>query len=184
MSHEDARDFPRVEDGYERLWTPHRMAYVQGAAKPVSTQEEDCPFCLAPTRSDEEGLIVHRGTTSYVVLNLFPYNPGHLLICPYRHVADFTDLTDAERYEGADLVAQSMRILRTLKAPAGFNLGMNQGAAGGAGVAAHAHQHVVPRWNGDSNFLPIIGQTKALPELLEQTRAALATEWSARGSGQ
>lgn len=183
MSEEPAANFPRMEDSVERLWTPHRMAYIRGESKPVSAEPAECPFCYAPTRSDEAGLIVHRGETCYVVLNLFPYNPGHLLICPYRHVADFTDLTDAERYESADLVAESMRVLRRHKRPTGFNLGMNQGAGAGAGVAAHAHQHVVPRWDGDANFLPIIAQTKALPELLSHTREELAKEWADHGAG-
>lgn len=174
---EPAGQFPATPDGVDRLWTPHRMAYIHGEAKPGSDEPGDCPFCLAPTRTDEAGLIVHRGRTCYVVLNLFPYNPGHVLICPYRHVADFTDLSEEERYESADLVAGAMRTLRAAKRPTGFNLGMNQGTGAGAGVAAHAHQHVVPRWEGDANFLPIIGQTKALPELLAQTRQQLAQAW-------
>ncbi len=182
MKEEPAQSFPRAEDSYDRLWTPHRMAYIHGESKPVSNRPADCPFCAAPERSDEDGLIVHRGPTCYVVLNLYPYNPGHLLVCPYRHVADFTDLTETERHESADLVATSMRVLRGAKGPTGFNLGMNQGAGAGAGVAAHAHQHVVPRWDGDANFLPIIGQTKALPELLATTREELATEWETNGS--
>lgn len=182
MRNEPAQNFPRAEDTYDRLWTPHRMAYIHGESKPASNEPRDCPFCAAPARSDDEGLIVHRGDTCYVVLNLFPYNPGHLLVCPYRHVADFTDLTDTERYESADLVATSMRVLRDAKRPTGFNLGMNQGAGAGAGVAAHAHQHVVPRWDGDANFLPIIGQTKALPELLSNTRDELASQWEKNGS--
>lgn len=168
---------PAIDDGVERLWTPHRMAYIEGAAKPASAGEDDCPFCRAPARPDVDGLIVHRGQSCYAVLNLFPYNPGHLLICPYRHVADFTDLSDAERWESADLVATAMRVLRSTKAPSGFNLGMNQGPGAGAGVAAHAHQHVVPRWDGDANFLPIIAHTKALPELLADTRDQLARAW-------
>ncbi len=183
MKQEDAADFPRVDDSYDRLWTPHRMAYIRGESKPVSDETSDCPFCLAPTRSDEDALIVHRGKTCYVVLNLFPYNPGHLLICPYRHVPDFTDLTVEERYESADLIATSLNVMRRIKRPAGFNLGMNLGVGAGAGVAAHAHQHVVPRWNGDANFLPIIGRTKALPELLADTREELAREWGNDGPG-
>lgn len=182
MKDEPAQSFPRAEDSYDRLWTPHRMAYIHGESKPVSNRSADCPFCVAPRRSDDDGLIVHRGKTCYVVLNLYPYNPGHLLVCPYRHVADFTDLTDTERHESADLVATSMQVLRGAKGPTGFNLGMNQGAGAGAGVAAHAHQHVVPRWDGDANFLPIIGQTKALPELLATTREELASEWETNGS--
>lgn len=182
MSIEDSARFAAGYDSHARLWTPHRMAYIRGDAAPVSAEPEDCPFCLAPTRSDEDGLIVHRGESCYVVLNLFPYNPGHLLICPYRHVAGFTDMNRQERYEASDLTEAAIEVLRAVKAPLGFNLGMNIGSAAGAGVEAHAHQHVVPRWGGDSNFLPIIGQTKALPELLADTRQQLATAWEIHGS--
>lgn len=175
---QDARSLPGTPDSYQRLWTPHRMAYIGGEAKPASEDEgQDCPFCRAPGLGDDEALIVHRGQTCYVVLNLFPYNPGHLLICPYRHVPDLTDLTVAERHESADLSAQAMTVLRRAKNPDGFNLGMNSGRSAGAGVAAHAHQHVVPRWAGDANFLPIIAQTKALPEILSDTRTILAQAW-------
>jgi ATP adenylyltransferase len=110
-------------------------------------------------------------------MNLYPYNPGHLLICAYRHVADLTDLTESERNEISALTAHAMQTLRKVSSPAGFNLGMNQGAISGAGVAAHIHQHVVPRWSGDANFMPIIGQTKVLPQLLTDTRDALAQGW-------
>lgn len=175
---EQASSHPGVPDSFERLWTPHRMAYIDGESKPVTTEAgSDCPFCTAPTRSDDEALIVHQGSTCYVILNLYPYNPGHLLVCPYRHVADLTDMSTQEQYESIDLVAQAMRVLRAAKNPQGFNLGMNQGSAAGAGVAGHAHQHVVPRWEGDANFLPIVARTKALPELLADTRASLAAAW-------
>jgi ATP adenylyltransferase len=127
--------------------------------------------------SDEEGLIVARGESAYVVMNLYPYNAGHLLICANRHVADLTDLTKVERDEISDLTAHAMLTLRKVSAPAGFNLGMNQGAISGAGVAEHIHQHVVPRWSGDANFMPIIGQTKVMPALLSQTRDELAAAW-------
>jgi len=122
-------------------------------------------------------LIVHRGTEAYVVMNLYPYNAGHLLVCAYRHVADLTDLTESERNEISYLSAQSMKTIRKVTNAAGFNLGMNQGAISGAGVAEHIHQHVVPRWGGDANFMPIIGQTKVLPQLLTQTRSDLASNW-------
>jgi ATP adenylyltransferase len=128
--------------------------------------------------SDEEGLIVHRGHEAYVVMNLYPYNAGHLLVCAYRHVADLTDLTESERNEITKLTADAMRTLRKVSQASGFNLGMNQGAVSGAGVAAHIHHHVVPRWAGDANFMPIIGQTKVLPQLLQETRNALATGWN------
>ena len=133
--------------------------------------------CDIPSKSDEDALIVHRGTEAYVVMNLYPYNPGHLLVCAFRHVADLTELSDSERNEISQLTAHAMTTLRKVSKPAGFNLGMNQGAISGAGVAEHIHQHVVPRWSGDANFMPIIGQTKVLPQLLTETRLALANAW-------
>ncbi len=173
---EPAADLAHVEDGFERLWTPHRMAYILGD-RPSEEAGRGCPFCDAPGKSDEEGLIVHRGEHCYVVMNLFPYNPGHVLVCPYRHVSLYVDLTDEETREFTSLTKEAVRALQTASEPHGFNLGMNQGAVAGAGVAAHLHQHVVPRWSGDSNFLPIIAQTKALPVLLEDTRARLVSGW-------
>ena len=134
-------------------------------------------FCEIPKKDDREALIVHRGVEAYVVMNLYPYNPGHLLICAFRHVPDLTDLSESERNEISALTAHAMKTLRKVSNPAGFNLGMNQGAISGAGVAAHIHQHVVPRWSGDANFMPIIGQTKVLPQLLTDTRDALAQAW-------
>src|SRR5690606_33496385 len=109
--------------------------------------------------------------------NLYPYNAGHLLVCPYRHVADYTELTDDETAEIAVLTKQAMRTMRAVTSPHGFNLGMNQGGAAGAGIAAHLHQHVVPRWGGDANFLSVIGQTKTMPQLLGDTREMLAAAW-------
>jgi ATP adenylyltransferase len=166
-----------MPDAWQRLWAPHRLDYIRGENRPMADNESDCPFCKIPDMSDEEGLIVHRGKTAYVVMNLYPYNPGHLLICAFRHVADLTDLTEQERNEISALTAKAMNTLRKVSAPAGFNLGMNQGAISGAGVSAHIHQHVVPRWSGDANFMPIIGQTKVLPQLLNETRSALANAW-------
>ena len=163
---------------FEHLWTPYRMAYIRGEGKP--TGEHDCPFCVIPTMSDEDGLIVSRGTTVYAVLNLYPYNAGHLLVCPYRHVADYTELTPAETAEVATFTQRAMTVIRSVSAPHGFNIGMNMGHVAGAGIAAHLHQHVVPRWGGDANFMPIIGHTKVLPELLGDTRALLAAAWPAR----
>lgn len=165
-------------DAFQRLWTPHRIAYVKGENKPASGDEADCPFCLIPTKGDVEGLIVHRGEAAYAVLNLYPYNPGHLLVCPYRHVADYTDLTDDETSEVADLTKNAMIAMRGVSQPHGFNIGINQGNIAGAGISAHLHQHIVPRWGGDSNFLPVIGQTKTIPQLLGETRELLAAAWS------
>jgi len=164
-------------DALERLWTPYRMAYIRGENKPADASAGECPFCRIPALSDEDGLIVHRGEAAYVVLNLYPYSSGHLMACPYRHVADYTELDEAETAEIAALTKQAMRVLRSVSGAHGFNLGMNQGAVAGAGIAAHLHQHVVPRWGGDQNFLPIIGRTKALPELLRETRDLLAGAW-------
>ncbi|GMA19853.1 HIT domain-containing protein [Arsenicicoccus piscis] len=169
-------DFAGVPDAFERLWTPHRAVYIEGA-RPSEDAGEDCPFCAAPGKSDADGLIVHRGELCFVVLNLFPYNPGHLLVCPYRHVPLYVDLTDEETAEFTALTKQAIRALEAASAPMGFNLGMNQGAVAGAGVAAHLHQHVVPRWGGDMNFLPIVAQTKALPFLLEDTRRRVVESW-------
>jgi ATP adenylyltransferase len=172
-----------VPDAFQRLWTPHRMAYIKGGQDQFK-YKDDCPFCVGPTRSDEESLIVHRGKTCYVVLNLFPYNPGHLLICPYRHVPDYTDITVEETAEFADLTQTAMRVLRKVSNPSGFNLGMNQGVTGGAGIAAHLHQHVVPRWGGDGNFFPIIAQTKAITQTLDEVRKLVAEAWPGESNAQ
>ena len=171
---------PGDPDGFERLWTPHRMVYIGGQDKPKTTDAVDCPFCAIgarPASEDRESLVVHRDDVAYVVLNLYPYSPGHLLVCPYRHVADYTDLTEDETRTVARLTQQCMRVVREASAPHGFNLGLNQGAVAGAGIAAHLHQHVVPRWAGDANFLPVIAQTKALPQLLDQTWQVVTGAW-------
>ena len=165
-------------DDLERLWTPHRIAYIRGENKPADASAGECPFCRVQAMDDASGLVVHRGELAFVVLNLYPYAPGHLMICPTRHVADYTDVTDAEAVEIAALTQQAMRVIRSVSGAAGFNLGMNQGAIAGAGIAAHLHQHVVPRWPGDQNFMPIIGRTKTLPELLSDTRELLAEAWT------
>ena len=164
-----------IGDQFERLWTPYRMVYIQGENKP--TDGQDCPFCRIPKLTDEEGLIVARGELVYAVLNLYPYSPGHLLVCTYRHVASYSDITAEELAELGDFTQRAMRVLKAGGGAHGFNIGMNQGSVAGAGIAEHLHQHVVPRWGGDSNFLPIIGRTKALPELLGDTRARLAAAW-------
>jgi len=166
-----------MPDGWQRLWAPHRLDYLRGENRPLEGNDVGCPFCRIPTLQDEEGLIVHRGVTAFVVMNLYPYNPGHLLICAYRHVPDLTDLTEQERNEISALTAHSMKTIRKVSQPAGFNLGMNQGAISGAGVAEHIHQHVVPRWSGDANFMPIIGKTKVMPQLLTLTRAEISAAW-------
>ncbi len=174
---------PGVPDAFQRLWTPHRMVYIGGENKPSDSTERQCPFCRAPGRPDDEGLVVHRGSVAYVVLNLYPYSPGHLLVCPYRHVSDYTDATPEEVAEIAALTRRAMTVIRAVSGPAGFNIGINQGEVAGAGIAAHLHQHVVPRWAGDANFLPIVAQTKAVPQLLAQTRQLLADAWAGTPPG-
>lgn len=175
MSHEISG--AGMPDGWARLWAPHRLEYLRGENRPLEGNKISCPFCTIPTLSDEEGLVVFRGVNAYVVMNLYPYNPGHLLICTFRHIADLTDLTEDERDELSALTVHAMKTVRKVSAPEGFNLGMNQGSISGAGVAAHIHQHVVPRWSGDANFMPIIGGTKVLPQLLHLTREELVAAW-------
>jgi ATP adenylyltransferase len=165
-------------DGFRRLWMPHRMAYIKGEGKPVGPgADEGCPFCAIQDMADAEGLIVARGTLVYAVLNLYPYNSGHLLICPFRHVADYTELDEPETAELASFTKTAMTALRASSGAQGFNIGMNMGGVAGAGIAGHLHQHVVPRWGGDSNFMPVVGQTKVLPQLLAETREILASTW-------
>ena len=167
------------DDRLDRLWTPYRMAYIKGENRPADGDNgiDGCPFCVAPKQPDSDSLVVARGETVYAVLNLYPYNPGHLMVCPYRHVADYPDLTEAETVELAQFTQRAMRVIRAVSGAHGFNIGMNQGTVGGAGIAAHLHQHVVPRWGGDTNFMPVVGQTKVLPQLLGDTRDLLAEAW-------
>ncbi len=139
--------------------------------------EADCPFCLAPGMSDEDALIVHRGTHAFVLLNLYPYNSGHLLVCPYRHVAMYDEATVEETAEIASLTQEAMRVLKKVSRNDGYNIGMNQGRVAGAGIADHLHQHVVPRWATDSNFFPIIAKSKAITLLLGDVRNAVAAAW-------
>jgi ATP adenylyltransferase len=178
-----ARDGAGVADDLERLWTPHRMAYIVGADRGTDDYERPagCPFCRAPSAPPAESLVVARGDVVFAVLNLYPYNPGHLMVCPYRHVADYTDLDLAETAELAAFTQTAMRVIRAVSGAHGFNLGMNQGTVAGAGIAAHLHQHVVPRWGGDTNFMPVVGRTKVLPQLLADTRQLLADNWPHQG---
>lgn len=170
-----ADTFAGVPDEFQRLWTPHRLAYIENGQQPP---EASCPFCLAPEMSDEDSLIVHRGTHAYVLLNLYPYNSGHLLVCPYRHVAMYDEASIEETAEIAILTQEAMRVLKKVSRNDGYNIGMNQGRVAGAGIAEHLHQHVVPRWATDSNFFPIIAKSKAVTALLGDVRQAVAQAWS------
>jgi ATP adenylyltransferase len=171
---ESSNDFAAAPDAFQRLWTPHRAVYV---GKGQGAHDDDCPFCAAPGKSDEEALIVARGVHAYVLLNLFPYNPGHLLVCPYRHVSTYDRATTEEVAEIGALTQIGMRVLTSVSHAQGFNVGLNQGNVGGAGIAEHLHQHVVPRYAGDSNFFPIIAETKAVTQLLGDVRIAVAEAW-------
>jgi ATP adenylyltransferase len=175
----EEREGVGVSDGYERLWTPHRMAYIQGEGKPTGDDAdiEGCPFCEIPKLGDRDGNIVARGQTMFVVLNKYPYNSGHLMVVPFRHVPDYTDLDADEVAEMGSLTQRVMTVLRSAMGAHGFNIGMNQGQVAGAGIAGHLHQHIVPRWGGDANFMPIIGRTKTLPQYLTDTRDQLAAAW-------
>ncbi|MFJ3027592.1 HIT family protein [Curtobacterium sp. NPDC087080] len=176
----DAATGAAVPDAFQRLWNPHRMAYIDaGRDGKGRGHEDDCPFCEAPRKSDEDALIVARGEHAYVLLNLFPYNNGHLLVCPYRHVPLYDEATAEETREMAELTQTAMRVLREVSHCDGFNIGMNQGEIAGAGVAAHLHQHIVPRWASDSNFFPIIARTKSMSQLLGDTRRLVAEGWPA-----
>jgi ATP adenylyltransferase len=167
-----------VPDAFQRLWTPERLAYIKGKDKPTGQGPgDDCPFCQIPTLADDDGLIVTRGERVYVVLNLYPYNSGHLMVVPFRHVADYTELDHAETVELARVTQEAITALRAASGAQGFNIGMNLGTVAGAGIAAHLHQHVVPRWGGDTNFMPVVGRTRVLPQLLRDTRDLLAKAW-------
>ena len=171
---EHAADFAATPDAFQRLWTPHRLVYIQHGQQP---SEDKCPFCIGPSMTDEQSLIVYRGKTAYVLLNLFPYNSGHLLVCPYRHIPTYDLATPEEVAEIGLLTQQAMATLSTVSKAHGFNIGMNQGEVAGAGIAGHLHQHIVPRWRNDANFFPIIAETKALPKLLSQVRDEIANGW-------
>ncbi|WP_370619499.1 HIT family protein [Mumia sp. Pv 4-285] len=167
----------RRETGFEtfdRLWTPHRMAYITDAGP----RDEGCPFCVMQGRSDEDTLIVARGEHVYAVLNLHPYNPGHLMVVTNRHVGAFEDLTDDEAHELTAMTQQAVRVLKHVSGPAAFNVGLNLGAVAGGSLSDHLHQHLVPRWLGDSNYITVTGSTKVVPQLLAETRDLLAKAWS------
>lgn len=167
-------------DSMQRLWTPWRMAYVRDPERSGT----GCPFCELPAQGpdhDAETLIVHRGEQAFVILNAYPYNPGHLMVVPFRHIAAFTDLTTPELHEIAELTQRSVRALAAGTGPHAYNIGWNVGGLAGAGIAEHLHQHVVPRWGGDTNFMPVVGQTRVLPQLLGETYALLRPAFAAAG---
>ncbi len=166
-------------DRLQRLWAPPRLAYIKGEDGTGSTDEGGCPFCRIPTLDDREGLVIARGTAVYAVLNLHPYNPGHLMVVPYRHVADLGDLTHDETVELMSFTRRAVDAVRAASTPHGFNVGLNLGHVAGGSLADHLHQHVVPRWGGDANFITVLAGTKVIPQLLAETRDILAAAWPA-----
>lgn len=164
-----------IEDRLQRLWAPYRSRYV---AKAASTSDESSdPFLEIPKLDDEDGLVIARGETVYAVCNLYPYNAGHLMVVPYRKVAELEALTEAETAELMVFAKRAVRTLKHVSRPEAINVGLNLGKAAGGSVGEHLHLHVVPRWAGDSNFMTVIGGTKVLPQLLRDTRALLAKGW-------
>ena len=166
-------------DRLQRLWTPHRMSYIVGAPKFGGSAGSAEPFTEIPNMPDEDGLVVARGELGYAVLNLYPYNPGHLMVVPYRRVSELEDLTDAESAELMSFTQKAIRVIKSVSRPDGFNVGLNLGRSAGGSLAEHLHMHVVPRWSGDANFITVVGGTKVIPQLLRDTRALLAEQWAA-----
>jgi ATP adenylyltransferase len=156
------------------LWAPWRLEYIQSA-----DEDRGCFLCRAAggEETDEELLVVHRGSRALALLNKFPYASGHLLVAPNRHVGEFTELTDDEALEIHRLAAEGMAALGAAFSPQGHNVGWNLGRVAGAGVVDHVHLHVVPRWTGDTNFMPVLADVKVLPEFLVETRRKLAADW-------
>jgi ATP adenylyltransferase len=155
----------------ERIWAPWRLEYVKDAAK---DSETDCIFCAKPNAGDDEAaLIVHRGELCFVILNLFPYTNGHLMVAPYEHVATLPDLNRDTVTEMMALSQRAMTALEETYTPHGYNVGCNQGRVAGAGVEHHIHMHVVPRWGGDTNFMPVLADTRVMPQSLEDSYRAL-----------
>ncbi len=151
---------------HDVMWAPWRMSYV--TRDPADRPE--CVFCAAPqSESDADPYILRRGRTAYVIMNLYPYNNGHLMVVPYRHVPRLTDLPSDATAEMMDLTQEAQTVLQERMHPHGFNLGMNQGSAAGAGIEEHLHLHIVPRWVGDTNFMPAIGDTRVMPQHLDET---------------
>ena len=149
----------------EHIWAPWRMEYVQTMGK-----EEGCILCDKPKQgNDAANYILYRGDKNFIIMNTYPYNPGHLMIAPYRHIANLEELTDEEFHEHFEIVSRSIKLLRQVFNPGGFNIGINMGKVAGAGIEEHLHTHIVPRWQADTNFMPVISDTKVISEALAET---------------
>lgn len=156
----------------EQLWAPWRLEYIEAA-----DDQPGCVFCRAAELSNDDGLIVQRGSRAFVLLNRFPYASGHLMVAPFRHVGDFAGLDEEEALEIHALTSSALGVLSQTMSPQGYNLGWNLGRIAGAGVIGHVHQHVVPRWAGDTNFMPVLADVKVMPEHLAETRRKLVAAW-------
>ena len=161
----------------ERLWRPWRIGYVRNIE---SIRDEGCIFCSKPAEGDDrESLILHRGDTAFIIMNLYPYNTGHVMVTPYRHVGDLEALGEVEMRELMELTALMIRVIKKEMQPQGFNLGINLGKAAGAGFDQHIHMHIVPRWQGDTNFMPVVGESKVMPETIAGTYERLLSSLKA-----
>jgi ATP adenylyltransferase len=168
-------------DHLQRLWTPYRMNYLAEAPGKRDDASPAEPFTDIPLMPDEDGLVVARGELVYAVLNLYPYNPGHLMVVPYRRVSELEDLNEPESAEIMAFTQKAIRVIKNVSRPHGFNVGINLGTSAGGSLAEHLHVHVVPRWGGDANFITIVGGSKVIPQLLRETRRLLAEEWAKQG---
>lgn len=155
------------------------MAYIAGERADDRHVPAGCPFCAMREPRDGD-LVVHRGDEVFAVLNLHPYNPGHLMVLPYRHVGELEELTASEAAEVHEVTTRAVSTLKAISAPDAFNIGLNLGSAAGGSLSAHLHQHIVPRWTGDANFITVVGRTKTLPQLLEDTAGLIVEAWGAQ----
>ena len=179
-------DQPLLPDGLQRLWAPYRSAYLAREPRGAHEDRQESapsksgspnPFKSLPAMADDEALIVARGELVFVLLNLFPYNPGHMMVLPYREVSNYEDLTVDEILEMGTFTQKALRVLQAVSAPDAVNIGFNLGRASGGSVPQHLHQHIVPRWHGDTSFMTVIAGAKILPQTLKDTRQLLATAW-------
>ncbi len=157
----------------QQLYASWRMSYIE------APKHEGCIFCDFPAEhKDDEHFIVHRGESCFVIMNLYPYNPGHMMVIPYRHTNVYESLTDSEALEMHSLTSKAIRVLKTVMHPDGFNMGINLGRTAGAGVDGHLHRHIVPRWNGDNNFMPVLGETRVISDAIENSWRRIKDAWA------
>ncbi len=169
-----------ADKGVKKLWAPWRMAYISR----LGGKDEGCIFCSKPqSDKDRDNLILYRGKHAYVIMNLYPYNNGHSMVIPYKHTSDFTDLNDDEMLEIMQLVKKTINVFKKVFNPEGFNTGFNLGRAAGAGISQHIHFHVLPRWVGDTNFMPVIGETRVISEHIHDTYDKLKAAFDEEESG-